>query len=193
MDWLEGLLEYERATGGSPAVSAARRRGQEYLLERRMLRRLSTGNVIDPAFTQFSYPTYWHYDVLRGLDYLRAAGEAPDERTAEAIDLVESKRDAEGRWPLENPHPGRMHFTMDEGEGRPSRWNTLRAMRVLRWYQRTPRSASAAAGPALGQVRPARKPAASWLDGPGSTPRTWAGYPQRFGPGLPPSSYLSSG
>jgi hypothetical protein len=141
IDVLDGLLEYERATGGSPAVNAARRRGEEYLLKRRMLRRLSTGDVIDAAFTQFSYPTYWHYDVLRGLDYMRAAGAAQDERMAEAIDLVESKRDAEGRWPVENPHPGRMHFTMDEGEGRPSRWNTLRAMRVLRWYQQTPRSA----------------------------------------------------
>src|SRR3989442_12930664 len=118
---LEGLLEHERATGGSPEVTAALERGQEYLVERRMMRRLSTGDVIDPAFTQFSYPTYWHYDVLRGLDYMRAAGAVPDERVAEAIDLVESKRDANGRWPLENPHPGRLHFAMDEGEGRPSR------------------------------------------------------------------------
>jgi hypothetical protein len=98
-----------------------------------MLRRLSTGEVIDQdrkthrhaAWTQFSYPTYWHYDVLRGLDYLRAAGAIPDERVAEAIDLVESKRGADGRWPLENPHPGQLHFAIDEGEGRPSRWNTL--------------------------------------------------------------------
>ncbi|MEA2644587.1 MAG: hypothetical protein QOG08_1613 [Chloroflexota bacterium] len=149
IDVLDGLLEYERATGGSPAVSAARLRGQEYLLERRMLRRLSTGEVIDSVFTQFSYPTYWHYDVLRGLDYMRAAGADSDERMAEAIDVVESKRDADGRWPLENPHPGRMHFTMDEGEGSPSRWNTLRAMRVLRWYQQTPRSTTSGAGPRL--------------------------------------------
>ena len=140
IDVLDGLLEYERATGGSPELTAARLRGQEYLLERRLLRRLSTGEVIDPAFTQFSYPTYWHYDVLRGLDYLRAAGVAPEERLTEAIDLVRSKRDADGRWPLENPHPGRLHFAMDEGEGRPSRWNTLRAMRVLRWYEQTPPS-----------------------------------------------------
>jgi hypothetical protein len=139
IDVLDGLLEYERAAGGSQEVSAARLRGQEYLLERRLLRRLSTGEVIDPAFTQFSYPTYWHYDVLRGLDHLRAAGATPDERVTEAIDLVKSKRDADGRWPLENPHPGRLHFAMDEGESRPSRWNTLRAMRVLRWYEQTPR------------------------------------------------------
>jgi hypothetical protein len=137
IDVLDGLLEHERATGGTPEVRAARLRGQEYLLERRMLRRLSTGEVIDPAWKQFSYPTAWHYDVLRGLDYLRAAAAVPDERVAEAIDLVESKRDADGRWPLENPHPGRLHFAMDEGEGRPSRWNTLRAMRVLRWYEQT--------------------------------------------------------
>lgn len=133
IDVLAGLLEYERATGGTPEVRAARLRGQDYLLERRLLRRLSTGEVIDPAWLQFSYPTFWHYDVLRGLDYLRAAGVAPDERLAEAIELVESKRDAEGRWPLENPHPGQLHFELDEGPGRPSRWNTLRALRVLRW------------------------------------------------------------
>ncbi len=134
---LDGLLEYERATGGPPEVRGARLRGQEYLLERRMFRRLSTGEVINPDWTQFSYPTYWHYDVLRGLDYLRAAGAVPDERVTEAIDLVKSKRDADGRWPLENPHPGRLHFAMDEGEGRPSWWNTLRAMRVLRWYEQS--------------------------------------------------------
>ena len=136
IDVLEGLLEYERATGGSPEIAAARLRGQEYLLERRMLRRLSTGDVIAPAFMEFSYPTYWHYDVLRGLDHLRAAGVVPDERVTEAVELVEAKRDSSGRWPLENPHPGRLHFPLDEGEGKPSRWNTLRALRVLRWYQR---------------------------------------------------------
>jgi len=145
IDVLDGMLEYERAAGGSPEVSVARLRGNDYLLERRMLRRLSTGEVIDPAWARFSYPTYWHYDVLRGLDYLRAAGAVPDERVAEAIDLVESKRDADGRWPLENPHPGRLHFAMDEGEGRPSRWNTLRAMRVLRWYEQTPPRAAVTA------------------------------------------------
>src|ERR1700730_13670129 len=139
IDVLDGLLEYERATGGSPAVSAARLRGQEYLLKRQMLRRLSTGDVIDPSWTQFSYPTYWYYDVLRGLDYLRAAGAVPDERLAEAIHLVESKGDAEGRSALETPPPAGLHFAMDEGEGRPSRWNTLRAMRVLRWYEQTRR------------------------------------------------------
>ena len=136
IDVLEGLAEYERAVGVRPDVTAARNRGHEYMLRRKMFRRLTTGEVVDPAFTQFSFPTYWHYDVLRGLDYLRAAGVQPDERTGAAIDLVESKRDGDGRWPLENQHPGRMHFAMDEGEGKPSRWNTLRAMRVLRWSRR---------------------------------------------------------
>ena len=142
---LEGLLEHERAIGGSAEVTAARERGQEYLLERRMLRRLSSGELIDPAFTLFSFPTGWHYDVLRGLDYLRAAGVPPDARVAEAIDLVRSKRDAEGRFPLENPHESEMvtarvrdlGFDMDEREGRPSRWNTLRALRLLHWAGRS--------------------------------------------------------
>jgi hypothetical protein len=131
---LEGLLEYERATGGSPAVTAARERGQEFLLERRMLHRLSTGEVIDPAWTQFSFPTGYHYDVLRGLDYLRRAGVTPDARIAEAIELVVQKRSQDGRWLLENPHPDQLDLGMDEAEGKPSRWITLRALRVLDWY-----------------------------------------------------------
>ncbi len=131
---LEALLEHERAGGGSPAVTAARLRGQEYLLERRLCRRRSTGEVIDAAWTRFAFPSWWHYDVLRGLEYLRRAGVAPDERVAEAIELVTSKRDADGRWPLETRYPGRMPVETDEGEGRPSRWITLRALRVLDWY-----------------------------------------------------------
>ena len=89
---------------------------------------------MDPAWTRFSFPTWWHYDVLRGLEYLRRAGATPDERAAEAIELVESKRSGDGRWLLENQHPGTMAVELDEGEGRPSRWNTLRALRVLKWY-----------------------------------------------------------
>ena len=130
---LSGLLEYERATGGSSGVQEARSRGQEYLLERRMRRRLSTGEVIDPEWDTFSFPTYWHYDVLRGLDFLRLAGTEPDPRVKEAVELVRSKADTHGRWPLESPHPGRLHFPIDKGEGWPSRWNTLRALRVLKW------------------------------------------------------------
>ena len=94
---LEALLEHERAGGGSaPAVTAARQRGQEYLLERRLLRRLSTGEVIDPTWTQFSFPTGYHYDVLRGLEYLRRAGVPRDERMTEAIDLVVRSATATG-------------------------------------------------------------------------------------------------
>ncbi len=137
---LEALLEYELAGGSRAEVTAARLRGQEYLLERRLFRRRSTGEVIGrdrkggADWTCFAFPTWWHYDVLRGLEYLRRAGVAPDERVAEAITLVESKRDGDGRWPLETQYPGRMLIEMDEGEGRPSRWNTLRALRVLDWY-----------------------------------------------------------
>jgi hypothetical protein len=131
---LEALLEYELARGSSVEVTEARLRGQEYLLERRLLRRRTTGEVVDPAWTRFSFPTWWHYDVLRGLDYLRRAGVTPDERVAEAIELVDSKHNDDGRWPLENQHPGTMAVVLDEGEGRPSLWNTLRALRVLDWY-----------------------------------------------------------
>lgn len=131
---LEGLLEHERAIGGSAEVRAARRRGEAYLLERRLFRRRTTGEVIDPDWLRFSYPHWWHYDVLRGLDYMRAAGIRPDARVAEAIGIVEGTRGPDGRWPLQNVYAGEAYFQMEDGEGSPSRWNTLRALRALDWF-----------------------------------------------------------
>jgi hypothetical protein len=131
---LEGLLDHERASGGSDEVRASRRRGEEYMLERRLFRRKSTGEVVDPDWLLFSFPTWWHYDVLRGLDYLRDTGSQRDERIAEAIGVVEGIRDPDGRWPLQKVHEGDSHFEMEDGEGKPSRWITLRAMRVLDWH-----------------------------------------------------------
>jgi hypothetical protein len=131
---LEGLLEHERATGAPAAVAEARRRGEAYMLERRLFRRKSTGEVIDPSWLEFSFPTWYFYDLLRGLEYLRAAGLEPDERVAEAIAVVEGNRDPDGRWPLQNPHAGEAHVQMEDGEGQPSRWNTLRALRTLDWF-----------------------------------------------------------
>jgi hypothetical protein len=138
---LEALLEFEQAGRGTADVTAARLRGQEFLLDRRLFRRRSTGEAIErdrkggADWTRFGFPTWWHYDVLRGLEYLRSAGVTPDERVAEAIALVRSKRDPDGRWLLDVRYPGVTPVEIDEGEGRPSRWNTLRALRVLRWYE----------------------------------------------------------
>jgi hypothetical protein len=130
---LEGLLEHERAVGDSSGVADARRRGEEYLLERGLLRRKSTGEVIDPAFLEFSFPHWWHYDVLRGLDYLRSTGQPPDDRAAEAINIVRARRDDDGRWPLDKVWEGETSVEMEHEEGKPSRWITLRARRVLDW------------------------------------------------------------
>ena len=133
---LEGLIEFESATGGSAAVTAARRGGEEYLLERSLFRRKSTGEVVDPTYLDFAFPYYWHYDVLRSLDYFRRAGADRDPRMAEAIDIVRSKQQPDGRWLLDRIHPGRVHFDLEDGVGAPSRWNTLRALRVLDWWDR---------------------------------------------------------
>jgi hypothetical protein len=130
---LEGLLEYERAVGSAPEIMAARRRGEEYLLERGLFRRRSTGEVANPAFLRFAFPPRYHYDVLRALDYLRAAGVQPDGRVADALHLVESRRQADGRWLLDDAHHEALAFSLGESAGEPSRWNTLRALRVLRW------------------------------------------------------------
>lgn len=130
---LEGLLAYEHATGSTKSIDA-RRRGEEYLLERKLLRRKSTGEVVNPAWLQFSFPMRWHYDVLRALEYFRSVGDRPDPRLREAINLVRSKQLPDGKWPLENTYAGLVHFILEDGDTRPSRWNTLRALRVLSWY-----------------------------------------------------------
>jgi hypothetical protein len=129
-----GLLEHERAHGADAAVTEARRRGEEYLLERRLMRRISTGEVIEASWLEFAFPTWWHFDVLYGLDYFRAADNA-DRRLDDAVALVRGKQQSDGRWLLERSHPGAMHFAL-EAVGEPSRWITLRALRVLDWYGR---------------------------------------------------------
>jgi hypothetical protein len=132
---LDGLLEFEKATGGSDKLRQARRSGEEYLLERGLFRRKSTGEVIRPEYVEFAFPYYWHYDVLRGLDYFRRTGEQPDSRMAGAIEVVRSKQQPDGRWLLDHVHPGKVQFDIEE-PGQPSRWNTLRALRVLDWWDK---------------------------------------------------------
>ena len=134
---LEGLLAHERVTGGSAELTAARRRGEEYLLERKLVRRRSTGEVVNPAWLQFSFPIRWHYDLLRALEYFRSVGDVPDSRMDEAVGVLRSKQRPDGTWLLENTHPGKVHFALEDGDGRPSRWNTLRAQRVLRWHEQS--------------------------------------------------------
>ena len=138
---LDALLEYERTFGPRPDITASRRRGELYLLDRELFKRLSTGEPIrkdrkrGDDWTQFAFPTWWHYDVLRGLDYLRAAGTTPDSRVTEAIELVHSKQQPDGRWLLDVRYPGNMPVDLRETPGQPSRWITLRALRVLRWWE----------------------------------------------------------
>jgi hypothetical protein len=131
---LEGLREYERAVRKSALVTRARKKAENYLLERRMFRSLRSGEVIDKRWLRFSFPTFWHYDVLRGLDYLRNAGIKPDNRVTEAVEIVMKRRHQNGRWPLNLVHAEQIPLAMETAVGSASRWNTLRALRVLRWY-----------------------------------------------------------
>jgi hypothetical protein len=131
---LDGLLEFEGATGESSGVRTARRSGEEYLLERGLFRRKSSGEIVQPEYLEFAFPYYWHYDVLRALDYFRRSGANPDPRMTEAVEVVQSKRKPDGRWLLDRIHPGQVYFDLEGGVGTPSRWNTLRALRVLEWW-----------------------------------------------------------
>ena len=137
---LEGLLEYERAVGSAPGIAAARRRGEEYLRQRGLFRRRSTGEVANPAFLTFAFPPRYEYDVLRALHYFRDAGVQPDVHMGDALAVVESRRQADGRWLLDRTHDEALAFPVGESLGEPSRWNTLRALRVLRWSERTSRT-----------------------------------------------------
>jgi hypothetical protein len=138
---VEGLLEFERVTGGTQASREARRSGEEYLLQRSLFRRLSTGEPAVERYLQLHHPNRWRHDVLRALDHFRAAaaltGAPPDPRLRDAIDHVRSRRLDDGRWPLDRDPAGRRWFDIDDSEGEPSRWVTLRARRVLRWWDET--------------------------------------------------------
>jgi len=134
LDVIDALLSWEGHTGGSEEVRRARRNGEEYLLRRNLFRSLRTGEVVNPQWTSFSYPPRWHYDLLKATEYFARRGGPPDPRLDEAIERVRAKRQSDGRWLLENTHPGTVHFRFEGPDGTPSRWNTLRALRVLRWY-----------------------------------------------------------
>jgi hypothetical protein len=138
LNTLKGLLAYEIATGGSDALKKARRTGEEYLLERRLMRRLSTGEIVGPWVTQLVYPYRWVYSVLNAAEYFRAAavhdGTAPDPRLAEAVAAIRAVRRPDGTWLQEHRHPGRAWFEIDVAPGEPSKWLTCAGMRVLKWW-----------------------------------------------------------
>ena len=135
---LEGLLAFEQAFGATQQVIDARTRGEEYLLTRRLLRRLSTSEVINPAWSQFAFPPLWHYDVLRALDYLHAAGVPADQRVEEAVAVVLDRRQEDGTWLLDVRHKDTLYEDIAGPVGAGNRWITLRALRVLDWYTRGP-------------------------------------------------------
>jgi hypothetical protein len=133
---LEGLRFYEVHRGHQVrAVRAAQRHGREFLLVHRLFRSHRTGNIIKPEFTRFAFPPRWHYDILRALDYFQTVNAPRDQRLAEAIDIVRSSQREDGRWSLQHSYKGKTYFEL-ERVGMPSRWNTLRAMRVLKWWDR---------------------------------------------------------
>ena len=129
---LEALHLWRLRTGSSEADEAIST-GQEVLLEHRLFRSHRTGEVISEAWTRFAFPPRWHYDILRGLEHFRETGVSPDSRAEEAIEVVRRRRRPDGLWSIGPRYTGIEHFRMEEGRN-PGRWNTLRALRVLDWW-----------------------------------------------------------
>ena len=138
LNTLRGLLQYESATGGSDALRSARHSGEDYLLQRRLLRTLSTGDLVGPWATRFAYPFRWFYSALTAADYFREAalhdGSPPDRRMTEAMEVIRAARRPDGTWLQERRHPGRVYFEVDVPPGEPSKWLTLYGTRVLAWW-----------------------------------------------------------
>ena len=133
---LEGLREFEKnETQLTSDVQAAQQKGREFLLEHQLYRSSRTGRIINPVFTRFSFPSRWHYDILRALDYFQECNASKDNRMTDAIEIVMKKQKKNGRWLLQNRHPGKVFFEMEK-TGKPSRWNTLRALRILKWWEK---------------------------------------------------------
>jgi hypothetical protein len=133
---LEGLLAWEAAQGPDPRITAARTRAHEYYLERGLMRGRRSGEIVDRRMLRFGWHPNWEYDVLRGLDYFRAADARPDPRMADAIEVVRARAHQNGLWPLNRLGPGEIGYVTEAKVGGPSRWNTLRALRVLDWWGR---------------------------------------------------------
>ncbi len=129
---LEMLAELQANGYEDPRLEEAAVRGREFFLAHHLYKSHRTGEVSHRAYTMFSFPPRWHYDVLRGLDYFQSVAAPWDERAHDAVELLRSKQRRDGRWPVQNKHAGRVWFDMETGRN-PSRWNTLRALRVLRW------------------------------------------------------------
>ncbi len=130
---LEGLREFEKIVDEKTAeIQKAQQTGREFLLQHRLFRSSKTGEIVKPVFTRFSFPPRWHYDILRALDYFQECNAERDERLIDAIEIIHKKRKKDGRWLLQSHHPGKVFFDMEK-VGEPSRWNTLRALRILKW------------------------------------------------------------
>ena len=129
---LEALTEARDVRGEPAALDTAMDNGREFFLRHRLYKSHRTGDVAKPAFTRLSFPPRWHYDVLRGLEYFAVTHAPQDDRYSDALRLLARKRRGDGRWPSQNRHSGKVWFDL-EPAGAPSRWNTLRALRVYRW------------------------------------------------------------
>jgi hypothetical protein len=132
---LEGIHEYKKNGYGYrlKELEKAASDSHEFILIHKLFRSDRTGEIINPNFLKFYYPSRWYYDILKAMDYFQNATIKYDERMTEALEIIHNKRNADGLWKLAAHHPGQTHFDMEKA-GVPSRWNTLRALRVLKYY-----------------------------------------------------------
>jgi hypothetical protein len=134
---LEALWQYERRyKKNDDAIKTARTKGHDFLLCHHLFKSDKTGEVVSQAMTRLSFPPRWKYDIMRSLDYFREVNVPHDPRFCDAITLLKKKQ-KNGKWPLQQHHSGREFFKMEQA-GQPSRMNTFRALRILKWWQTKP-------------------------------------------------------
>ena len=133
---IEGIIEYSQQgyTYRLKELLKIEKEAREFLLQHQLFRSDRTGEIINPNWLKLSYPSRWKYDILRALDHFQNTGAEYDPRLQEALDILKEKQRKDHKWPHQNKHPGQVHFDMETAR-QPSRWNTLRALRVLKHFE----------------------------------------------------------
>ena len=133
---LEGFVEFQKAgyRYRKEEILSAQKSSIEFILVHQLFLSDKTGHIINKDFLKLTYPCRWKYDILRAMDFFQYAGIERDHRMKATIDVLKTKRNKEGTWNMQAAHSGQVHVNMEKA-GQPSRWNTMRVLRVMKHFE----------------------------------------------------------